>query len=112
MQYYYLLCRQYACVVVNHIINECMHGMWCVDSMRDTMNVPLNHTFGKPIPWEPYGVGDLLHMRRADRFLRGRQHHRSLIAVVRNHLKKANFQSFDNLLQAFKFYDKVTILVL
>ena len=73
------------------------------------MTVPLNHSFGYCPPPEPYGVGDLLHTRPDSRLLRGRNVDRSAIAVIRNHLKKANFHSFDNLLQAFQFYDKVKI---
>jgi len=52
-------------------------------------------------------MAELIHMRPESRFLRARSVDRSLVALVRNHLKKANFQSFDNLLHAFKFYDKV-----
>jgi len=52
-------------------------------------------------------MAELIHMRPEGRFLRGRNVDRSVVAAIRNHLKKANFQSFDNLLHAFKFYDKV-----
>ena len=55
-------------------------------------------------------MGELIHMRPDGRLLRGRSVDRSAIAVIRNHLKKANFHSFDNLLHAFKFYDKVHFL--
>jgi hypothetical protein len=85
--------------------------LYIAASIRDTLNVPLNHAFGAPIPWSEYGVGDLLHMRPVERYQRGRQYGRSLIAIVRNQLKKANFHSFDNLLHAFKFYDKANLLL-
>ena len=71
------------------------------------MNVPLDHAFGYCPTREKYGMAELIHMRPEGRFLRGRNVDRSVVAVIRNHLKKANFQSFDNLLHAFKFYDKV-----
>ena len=79
-------------------------------SIRDTLTVPLDHSFGYCPPPEPYGLGDLLHNRPDSRLLRGRSVDRSAIAVIRNHLKKANYNSFDNLLHAFKFYDKVCVL--
>jgi len=79
--------------------------------IRDTLNVPLDHSFGYCPTREKYGMAELIHMRPEGRFLRGRNVDRSAIAVIRNHLKKANFQSFDNLLHAFKFYDKVSRLL-
>jgi len=83
-------------------------GTMCVRcSIRDTLTVPVDHSFGYCPPPEPYGVGDVLHVRPDSRLLRGRSVDRSAVAVIRNHLKKANFHAFDNLLQAFQFYDKV-----
>jgi len=81
--------------------------VWSVDRIRDTLNVPLDHAFGYCPPPEKYSVGELIHMRPEGRWLRGRNVDRSALAVIRNHLKKANYQAFDNLLHAFKFYDKV-----
>lgn len=73
------------------------------------MNVPVDHSFGMYRPPEPYGVGELIHYRTPDNYQRGKEKQSSLVAFVRHHLKKANYQNFGTLLQAFEFYDKVRI---
>jgi len=96
-----------ATVVHLHTVHILHVFMFYRDRIRDTLNVPLDHTFGYYPPPEKHGMGELLHMRPDSRVLRGRTVDRSAVAVIRNHLKKANFHAFDNLLHAFKFYDKV-----
>ncbi|MBZ3891535.1 EF-hand domain-containing family member B [Sciurus carolinensis] len=54
------------------------------------------------------GVGDLIHNRPSGECLRGKDRERALIAAVRHHLKKFNYQNFDSLLAAFRHYDKAS----
>uniref|UniRef100_A0A8C2TP58 EF-hand domain family member B n=1 Tax=Coturnix japonica TaxID=93934 RepID=A0A8C2TP58_COTJA len=76
------------------------------DPIAETMNVPANHTFGMLLRPDEYGVGDLLHCRVPSEFLRGKDRERAVLAAVRQALKKANYENFDMLLEAFKHYDK------
>jgi hypothetical protein len=75
--------------------------------IKDTMRVPPDHTFGIMLKPDQYGAGDLLHGRVPNNFQRGRDHIRGIVAAMRQQLKKQNYQNFPDLLQAFKFYDKV-----
>eukprot|EP00074_Homo_sapiens_P085978 XP_016861234.1 EF-hand domain-containing family member B isoform X7 [Homo sapiens] len=77
-----------------------------LDPIAETMNVPPDCTFGACLRPEEYGVGDLIHNRLPDEYLRGKDRQRALIAAVRHHLKKVNYQKFDTLLAAFRHYDK------
>lgn len=56
------------------------------------------------------GVGDLIHYRGPDEYLRGKDRQRALVAAARHHLKKFNHQHFDTLLMAFRHYDKASSL--
>ena len=71
------------------------------------MNVGSDHTFGIMVKPDEYGAGDLMHGRGTNKYLRGKEHQRGVVAALRMQLKKANFQNFDNLLSAFRFFDKV-----
>ena len=75
------------------------------------MNVGPDHTFGLLIKPDEYGAGDLLHGRPVIDYLRGKDRLRGILAAMRQHLKKLNFQHFADLLTAFKFYDKVSSLI-
>nr|XP_011751714.1 EF-hand domain-containing family member B isoform X2 [Macaca nemestrina] len=77
-----------------------------LDPIAETMNVPPDYTFGACLRPEEYGVGDLIHNRLPGEYLRGKDRQRALIAAVRHHLKKVNYQKFDTLLAAFRHYDK------
>ncbi|XP_008582074.1 PREDICTED: EF-hand domain-containing family member B [Galeopterus variegatus] len=77
-----------------------------LDPIEETMNVPPDHTFGACLRPDEYGVGDLIHNRLPGEYLRGKDRQRALIAAVRHHLKKVNYQNFDTLLAAFRHYDK------
>ncbi|KAM6177384.1 EF-hand domain-containing family member B [Erethizon dorsatum] len=77
-----------------------------LDPIAETMNVPPGHTFGACLSPEDYGAGDLIHNRLPGEYLRGKSRQQALIAAVRHHLKKFNYQNFDNLLAAFRHYDK------
>ncbi|CAD5122724.1 DgyrCDS11135 [Dimorphilus gyrociliatus] len=76
-----------------------------LDPIKDTMHVPDDHTFGVLLQPDEYGVGDLLHGRAPKHYLRGQEKERGLIAAIRSNLKKANYQNFNNLVQAFCLYD-------
>lgn len=56
---------------------------------------------------DEYGAGDLIHCRNPDSYLRGKDRERGVIAAMRQHLKKANYHNFPDLLAAFKHYDTV-----
>ncbi|KAF0870795.1 EF-hand domain-containing family member B isoform X2 [Crocuta crocuta] len=77
-----------------------------LDPIAETMNVPPDHTFGACLRAEEYGAGDLIHNRLPGEYLHGKDRQRALIAAVRHHLKKVNYQNFDTLLAAFRHYDK------
>ncbi|XP_045394094.1 EF-hand domain-containing family member B [Lemur catta] len=77
-----------------------------LDPIAETMNVSPDHTFGAYLRPEEYGVSDLIHNRRPGEYLRGKDRQRALIAAVRHHLKKVNYENFDTLLAAFGHYDK------
>lgn len=69
-----------------------------------------DHTFGILVKPDEYGAGDLLHQRTPGEYLRGKDRQRGILAAIRQHLKKANYHNFDDLVQAFKFYDKVCFI--
>lgn len=71
------------------------------------MKVGPDHVFGVMVKPDQYGAGDLMHGRGTNKYLRGNDHQRGVVAALRQKLKKANYQNFDNLLSAFRFYDKV-----
>ncbi|XP_076986527.1 EF-hand domain-containing family member B isoform X2 [Tamandua tetradactyla] len=77
-----------------------------LDPIAETMNVPPDHTFGACLHPEEYGAGDLIHKRLPGEFLQGKDRQQAMIAAVRHHLKKVNYQNFDTLLTAFRHYDK------
>uniref|UniRef100_A0A8V0XCM0 EF-hand domain family member B n=1 Tax=Gallus gallus TaxID=9031 RepID=A0A8V0XCM0_CHICK len=77
-----------------------------LDPIAETMNVPADHTFGMLLRPDECGVGDLLHCRVPSEFLRGKDRERAVLAAVRQSLKKANYENFDMLLEAFRHYDK------
>ncbi|XP_010083815.1 PREDICTED: EF-hand domain-containing family member B, partial [Pterocles gutturalis] len=77
-----------------------------LDPIAETMNVPPGHTFGMLLRPDEYGVGDHLHCRVPREFLRGKDRERAVLTAVRQILKKANFENFDVLLEAFRHYDK------
>ncbi|XP_061101005.1 EF-hand domain-containing family member B [Conger conger] len=77
-----------------------------LDPFSDTRNVPADHTFGILMPSQNFGVGDLIDLSFPEQFLKGTEKERALVNAVQEHLKKANFQNFNSLLQAFRHYDK------
>ncbi|XP_005387517.1 PREDICTED: EF-hand domain-containing family member B isoform X2 [Chinchilla lanigera] len=77
-----------------------------LDPIAETMNAPPGHTFGACLSPEDYGADDLIYNRLPGQYLRGKDRKRALIAAVRYHLKKFNYQNFDTLLAAFRHYDK------
>ncbi|CAL1536314.1 unnamed protein product [Lymnaea stagnalis] len=77
-----------------------------LDPIKDTMNVPPDHTFGALHHPDPYGAGDVIHNRKPDNILRGKESQRAVVAAIRQQLKKLNYYHFNNLLEAFRFYDQ------
>ncbi|KAM4882435.1 EF-hand domain-containing family member B [Thomomys bottae] len=77
-----------------------------LDPIADTMNIPPDFAFGGCLQPEMYGAGDLIYNRPLEECLQGKDRQRAMIAAVRHHLKKFNYQNFDSLLEAFHHYDK------
>lgn len=76
------------------------------------MNVPPDHTFGALHKPDPYGAGDVIHNRKMNNILKGKENQRAVVAAIRQQLKKLNYHHFNNLLEAFRFYDQVCNCVL
>ncbi|KAK2193405.1 hypothetical protein NP493_13g06020 [Ridgeia piscesae] len=76
------------------------------DPIKDTLNVPPDHTFGVLVKADKYGAGDLIHNRDRHNYLRGLERDRGIVAAIRAQLKKANYHNFHDLVAAFRFYDK------
>ncbi|NXU43943.1 EFHB protein, partial [Drymodes brunneopygia] len=76
------------------------------DPIAETMNVLPDHTFGMMIPPDEYDVHRLLHVRVPCEFLRGKDRERVILIAVRQSLKKANYENFDVLLEALRYFDK------
>uniref|UniRef100_A0A8C0EQ22 EF-hand domain-containing protein n=1 Tax=Bubo bubo TaxID=30461 RepID=A0A8C0EQ22_BUBBB len=77
-----------------------------LDPIAETMNVPPGHTFGMSLHRDEYGIGDLLQCHVPCEFLHGKDRERAVLTVVRQSLKKANYENFDILREAFRHYDK------
>ncbi|NXT31022.1 EFHB protein, partial [Pelecanoides urinatrix] len=77
-----------------------------LDPIAETLNVPPGHTFGMLLRRDEHGVGDLLHCWVPFEFLHGNNRERAVLTAVRQSLKKANYENFDMLLEAFRHYDK------
>ncbi|XP_058503852.1 EF-hand domain-containing family member B [Solea solea] len=83
-----------------------------IDSETDAMtklyalNLSLDHTFGKVLPWDAFGVGEIIHNTEPWEFVRGPDQQRSMVSGLQNHLKRLNFHNFPSLVEAFKYYDK------
>ncbi|KAK0045778.1 EF-hand domain-containing family member B [Biomphalaria pfeifferi] len=77
-----------------------------LDPIKDTMNVPPDHTFGALHKPDPYGAGDVIHNRKMNNILKGKENQRAVVAAIRQQLKKLNYHHFNNLLEAFRFYDQ------
>ncbi|NXY19803.1 EFHB protein, partial [Atrichornis clamosus] len=76
------------------------------DPIAETMNVPPDHTFGLIIPPDEYGVRGLLRVQVPCEFLCGKDRERAILTAVRQSLKNANYENFDVLLEAFRYFDK------
>ncbi|NXE94816.1 EFHB protein, partial [Menura novaehollandiae] len=77
-----------------------------LDPIAETMNVPPDHTFGLVIPPDEYGVHSLLRVPVPCEFLRGKDREKAILTAVRQSLKKANYENFDVLLEALRYFDK------
>ena len=75
--------------------------------IKDTLCVSPDHTFGILHKPDPYGAGDVIHNRKMGNLLRGKESQRAAVAAMRQQLKKLNYHHFDNMLEAFRFYDQV-----
>ncbi|XP_053083801.1 EF-hand domain-containing family member B isoform X1 [Pangasianodon hypophthalmus] len=76
------------------------------DPIADTLRVPADHTFGALLRPDEFGAAEVLHATPPSEHRKGQDRRRALVSAVRQQLKKANFQNFTSLLQAFRHYDK------
>ena len=56
---------------------------------------------------EQFGAADVVHGRTPNKTLKGKERERAFIASLRSYLAGYNYTRFKNLVEAFKFYDKV-----
>ncbi|XP_055512413.1 EF-hand domain-containing family member B [Leucoraja erinacea] len=77
-----------------------------LDPIADTRKVPPDHTFGALLHPDEYGVGDLIYNKTPTKFSRENDREKGTLTILRQHLKKINFQNFKSLLEAFRHYDK------
>ncbi|NXA76216.1 EFHB protein, partial [Thryothorus ludovicianus] len=77
-----------------------------LDPVAETMNVPPDHTFGLMTRPDEYDVLELLRVRTPWELFSGKDRERAILTEVRRSLKKANFENFDVLLEAFRHFDK------
>ncbi|NXN19880.1 EFHB protein, partial [Indicator maculatus] len=77
-----------------------------LDPVTETMNVPPDQAFGRVLHLDKSGVGDLLHCWVPSEILQGRDRELAVLTAVRRSLKKANYENFGMLLEAFRHYDK------
>lgn len=74
------------------------------DPIKSTTGV--TEAFGLSLRGDGCGAGDIIHSRKMDNFLLGKDRQRGVLAAVRHHLKKANYHNFNSLREAFSHYDK------
>ena len=65
--------------------------------------------FGLTNMSEQFGAADVVHGRTADKTLKGKERELAFIASLRSYLAGYNYTRFKNLVEAFRFYDKVII---
>jgi hypothetical protein len=82
-----------------------------LDPKKDTRFLGEDHTFGLLNQGDNANSGDVLHNRSESRFLKGKEKERAHIATVRTHLARFNYTKFKTVVDAFKFYDKVSLLI-
>lgn len=74
------------------------------DPIKSTVGV--TEAFGLSLRGDGCGAGDIIHGRKNENFLLGKDRQRGVLAAVRHHLKKANYHNFNSLREAFSHYDK------
>ncbi|KFV63072.1 EF-hand domain-containing family member B, partial [Dryobates pubescens] len=77
-----------------------------LDPLVKTLNAPPDHTAGPVLRLDKSGVGDLLHCWVPSAILHGKDREIAVLTAVRQSLKKANYENFSMLLEAFRHYDK------
>ena len=70
-----------------------------------------DHTFGKCNMAETFGAGDVVHDRCLNNTLKGKERERAFLASVRSFLAGFNYTKFKTLIDAFRFYDRVNIII-
>ena len=74
---------------------------------KETRFLGPDHVFGLTNMSEQFGAADVVHGRTPNKTLKGKERERAFIASLRSYLAGYNYTRFKNLVEAFKFYDKV-----
>lgn len=80
-----------------------------IDPNRETRNLGPDHVFGLTNTSDPFSSGDIIHNRSEENIMKGKDRERAYVAVVRSHLARYNLVKFKTLVDAFKYYDKVSV---
>ena len=79
-----------------------------INRNKDTRFVGPDHIFGYNNNNDHFNAGDVLHYRREDKLLKGKERERAFVSTARSALCRLNLVKFKTLVDAFKFYDKVS----
>lgn len=83
-----------------------------LDPNKETRFLGPDHVFGLNNQTDSYTAGDVIHGRPEEKKLKGRDKERAYLVSIRSHLARYNYLKFKNLIDAFKFYDKVNIQIM
>lgn len=78
-----------------------------LDPNKETRLIGEDHVFGLTNLGDHFTSGDIIHQRDENKLMKGKDRERAYVAVLRSHLARYNILKFKNLVDAFKFYDKV-----
>ena len=82
-----------------------------LDPNKETRFLGPDHVFGLTNQADVYTAGDVIHYREDGRSLKGKDRERAYLVTVRSNIARYNIIKFKTLVDAFKFYDKVIILL-
>lgn len=78
-----------------------------LDPNKETRLIGEDHVFGLTNLGDHLTSGDIIHQRDEKKVMKGKDRERAYVSVLRSHLARFNIIKFKNLVDAFKFYDKV-----
>ncbi|XP_068008420.1 EF-hand domain-containing family member B [Melanerpes formicivorus] len=87
-------------------VSKSLDWPYDIQPAAETMTVPPAHPAGAVRRLDKSGVGDLLHCWVPSVILQGKGREIAVLTAVRQSLKKASYDNFSMLLEAFRQYDK------